>query len=265
MTTPAWILDILAAVMLAVAAVSVARLAVARPWRRGAAVALADVDASHLLMAIAMAGMLAASLRTLPNVAWEVIFGVMTAWFAYRVAREARVRRVRALAVGHCAPHAVHAAAMLYMFLALAAPAAGGSGMTGMGGSAMQTLRMPSLAFLFALLLIGYSVADLDQLSGRGAGRHYSFAGARVTPVAAMVASTPALAPGESRAAASPQSAAPEGGVKTATQAHPARPDETASRVGAPVTGNSVLAPSVLATCQIAMGITMAFMLLIMI
>ena len=34
--TPAWILDIFAAVMLVVAAVSAARLVVARPWRQGA-------------------------------------------------------------------------------------------------------------------------------------------------------------------------------------------------------------------------------------
>jgi Domain of unknown function (DUF5134) len=261
MTTPAWILDILAAVMLAVAAVSAARLAVARPWRRGAALAVADVDTAHVLMGIAMAGMLVASLRTLPNVAWEVIFGIMTGWFGYRVVRDSRVSRARALAGGHCAPHAVHAAAMLYMFLALGAPAAGGSGMTGMGGSAMQTLKLPSLAFLFALLLIGYSVWDLDWFSGGGGVGRYSLGAARVTPVAAMAAGAPALAPAESRAAAAAGSAAPEGTVATATQAQSALPEEA----GARDTGNSVLAPWVLATCRIAMGVTMAFMLLIMI
>ena len=35
------------------------------------------------------------------------------------------------------------------------------SGMSGMG-----TLQLPILAFVFALLLIGYSIWDLDQLSG---------------------------------------------------------------------------------------------------
>ena len=34
--TPAWILDIFAAIMLVVAAVSAARLVAARPWQRGA-------------------------------------------------------------------------------------------------------------------------------------------------------------------------------------------------------------------------------------
>ena len=111
---PAWILDILAAIMLVVAAVSAVRLVAARPWRQGARrAALADVDVAHLLMAIAMAGTLAVSLRTLPNGAWEIIFAAMTAWFAYRVMRDAQVSGARALTGGHCAPHLTHAAAML--------------------------------------------------------------------------------------------------------------------------------------------------------
>ena len=133
---PSWILDIFAAIMLVVAAVSAARLVAARPWQhRTRPAALADIDVAHLLMAIAMAGTLAPGLRTLPDAAWEVIFGVMTAWFAYRVARDARVSGFRALAGGHCAPHLLHAGAMLYMFVAVSAPAAHGSGgMGAMGG-----------------------------------------------------------------------------------------------------------------------------------
>ena len=188
MSTPVWILDIFAALMLVVAAVSAARLVVLRPWRLGRAAVVADIDVSHLLMAIAMAGMLAASLSTLPNDAWAVVFGVLTAWFAYQVTRDARREGSRALAAGHCAPHLVHAGAMLYMFLALTAPAAsGGSGMAGMGGSGMQTLSLPLVAFLFALALIGYSVWDLDQLSGPGARPHYSLAIPRLAPAAVLV------------------------------------------------------------------------------
>lgn len=163
--TPAWILDILAALMLAVAAVSAARLAAAPPWRRGEA----DTDLAHLLMAIAMAGMLAPGLTTLPDTAWAAIFAVMTAWFAWRVWRDARTNGVRALAGGHCAPHLAHSAAMLYMFLALAAPA-GGHAMGGMGGSAMGTLAHPTVAFAFTMILAGYSVWDLDRLSSRRYG-----------------------------------------------------------------------------------------------
>ena len=144
--TPAWILDVLAALMLVVAAVSAARIASARPWRRGAFVA--DTDVAHLLMAIAMAGMLAPGLGTLPDTAWEVVFGLLAAWFAGRVARDARASGVRALAGGHCAPHLVHSASMLYMFLAASVPAAGRGrggmgGMPGGAGHGAMTLQPP--------------------------------------------------------------------------------------------------------------------------
>ena len=163
---PSWILDIFAAVMLVVAAVSAARLVAARSWQRGARrAALADIDIAHLLMGIAMAGMLVPALQTLPDGAWEAIFGVMTAWFAYRVVGDARASGVRALAGGHCAPHLIHAGAMLYMFVAVSAPSAAGSGGMGGGGmSGMGTLELPFLALLFALALVGYSIWDLDQV-----------------------------------------------------------------------------------------------------
>ena len=159
--TPAWILDIFAAIMLVVAAVSAARLVAARPWQPGAIIT--DTDISHLLMGIAMAGMLASSLTTLPNGAWAAVFGVLTVWFGYRVVRDYRASGARALAVGHCAPHLVHSAAMLYMFLAITGPvASGGAGMIGMSGmTGMSTLSYPTLAFLFALSLIFTSLGGL--------------------------------------------------------------------------------------------------------
>ena len=263
--TPSWILDIFAALMLVVAAVSAGRLVVAQPWRQGARrTALADIDVAHLLMAIAMAGMLTASLQTLPNVAWEVIFAVLTAWFAYRVVRDLQVSGVRALAGGHCAPHLIHAAAMLYMFLALAAPAAHGSGMSGMGGAAstMGTLSQPSLAFIFALLLIGYSIWDLDQLSGPGTSGHYSLAIARTAPAGAVLASVGA-GPG---AAAVSESAGGLADSLVATEpvaVSQAQPIDC----GGPASGagRGILAPWVATSSRIAMGVTMAFMLLILI
>ena len=273
---PAWILDIFAAIMLVVAAVSAARLVAARPWQHGAQrVALADIDVAHLLMAIAMAGTLVASLQTLPNGAWEVIFGVMTAWFAYRVVRDVQVSGVRALAGGHCAPHLIHAAAMLYMFLALTAPAAHGSGMSGMSGAAstMGTLGLPFLAFVFALLLIGYSIWDLDQLSGPGPSGHYSLAVARAAPSGAVLAGVAAMSgagPGSRRRRPGQRPTRPRRGCRAdRDQPGPRRTAGTAGDAGAcgPAggTGRGVLAPWVATSCRIAMGVTMAFMLLIMI
>jgi len=261
---PSWILDIFASIMLVVAAVSAARLVAARPWRHGAA--LADIDLAHLLMAIAMAGQLAPGLRTLPDGAWEVIFAVMTAWFAYRVVRDAQVSGVRALAGGHCAPHLIHAAAMLYMFMAFTAPAAHSSGgMSGMAGgmSGMGTLQLPLLAFLFALLLIGYSIWDLDQLSGPGASGHYSLAAARVATPGQVLAGVGASA-GPGAAAGSALASAPV--AEAAGQAEAAQAEAVqVPPASAPADGTGVLAPWVATSCRIAMGITMAFMLLIMI
>ena len=264
---PSWILDIFASVMLVVAAVSAARLVAARPWQRGTRrAALADIDVAHLLMAIAMAGMLVTSLQTLPDGVWEVIFAAMTAWFAYRVVRDAQVSGVRALAGGHCAPHLIHAAAMLYMFMAFTAPAAHSSGgMSGMAGgiSGMGTLQLPLLAFLFALLLVGYSIWDLDQLSGPGVSGHYSLATARVATPGPVLAGVGAPA-GSAMAAGS--NAAGTGVAAVAAAAGP--PQSLAVEVppaSAPADGTGILAPWVATGCRIAMGITMAFMLLIMI
>jgi hypothetical protein len=261
---PAWILDIFAALMLAVAAVSVARLVAARPWQPGAVIT--DTDISHLLMGIAMAGMLAAGLTTLPNTAWEVIFGVLTVWFGYRVVRDARANGTRALAGGHCAPHLVHSGAMLYMFLALTTTAATpGSGMSGMGGSAMQMLRYPTLAFVFALILIGYTIWDLDQLSTLRHGLTAAVAGA-TSPVLAGVA---AGALGTEAMTASFSGAGAGGGTVGDSAPRSAGASNLAA-CAPPGNGRSgvtgVLAsPAIVVGCRIAMGVTMALMLFVMI
>jgi hypothetical protein len=266
MMTPSWILDILAAVMLLVAAISAGRLVAARAWAGSAGDA--DIDVAHLLMGIAMAGMLVASLTTLPNGVWDAIFAVMTAWFGWRVYRESRREGARVLADGHRMPHLVHSAAMLYMFAALnASAAAGGGGMSGMGGSsgaAMQTLSVPVVAFIFALSLSIYVVLDLDRLSGPGHAHGSYFAAPALAGAAGGTGSV--------RLAAAPP--APTGtGANVA-----AAPDQTADNShpdggGDPVTAASrsrsaralLLSPQVAAGCRIAMGVTMAFMLVIMI
>ncbi|HUN37393.1 MAG TPA: DUF5134 domain-containing protein [Trebonia sp.] len=246
---PAWLTDIFAALMLVVAAVSAARLAAARPWQPGAVIP--DTDIAHLLMGIAMAGMLASSLTTLPNAAWEVIFALLTVWFAYRVARDARASGIRALASGHCAPHLVHSAAMLYMFLAVKTAASGSmAGMSGSAGSAMQALAYPTLAFIFALILIGYTAWDLDQLPGFRPG------------LAAMVA------PSHQLAVAASVAGTGDAGIST-TRTPPASSAGTGPEVADGASGHSgaavLLSPGTTVGCRIAMGVTMALMLFLMI
>jgi hypothetical protein len=169
MMGPSWVPGTFAGIMIVVAVVSAARLAAAAAARQWLA-ADADADAAHLLMAIAMAGMLTTSLKTLPAGVWEPVFGVLTAWFAVRVARESAgpgVERPRAWATSCHAPHLVHSVAMLYMFLALRT-ATSGAGMGGMSGATGQVLALPTLALVLALLLAGYTVRDLDLAGPAG-------------------------------------------------------------------------------------------------
>jgi Domain of unknown function (DUF5134) len=264
MMTPAWILDILAVVMLLVAAISAGRLVAARPW--AGSTGDADIDGAHLLMGIAMAGMLVASLTTLPNGLWDAIFAVLTAWFGWRVYRESRGQGARVLADGHHMPHLVHSAAMLYMFVALNATAARSEGgMSGMGGSSgvtMQTLSAPVVAFIFILWLAAYAVLDLDRLSGPGHGHGSYFASPALAGATSGTGSVSlaasAVPAGTSAAVALGQDQAADGG-------HPAGG-------GVPATGSRsasaralLLSPRTAAGCRIAMGVTMAFMLVIMI
>jgi hypothetical protein len=276
--TPAWILDALAALMLAVAAVSAARIVLARPWRRGAFVA--DTDVAHLLMAIAMAGMLTPRLGTLPDTAWEAVFCLLAVWFAGRVAREARTNGRGALAGAHCAPHLVHSVSMLYMFLAATAlpartgTAEGMGGVSGGAGSAAMTLSLPTLAFVFAFILVGYAVWDLDQLSGRrySTGRHdadlrVSLAGVAPVGVAQVGLGQVAAAETGVRAAARTSDArhADQAGTTASTGGTVGAVDGC-GHDGAPRaegTAAFLLSPAVTVGCRIAMGVTMAFMLLI--
>lgn len=229
MSTPAWILETFAAVMILVAEVSVGQLIAARAWtRRGGT--NADVAISHLLMGIAMAGMLVPGLSVLSKLDWEAIFVAMTCWFIWCLWQENRGRSAAAIARGSYAPHLVHSAAMVYMFAALAGPSAPGSGMSmsmsmsmSMGG---MSTGLPVLALVFALLLVAFTVHDL----GRRAGLDGYF----------QVVGRPFMPAGSGPAAAAAGPAA----------AHPAE--------------RLLLSPAVAKGCQVVMGITMAFTLIIM-
>lgn len=261
--TPVWILDTFAALMLAVAAVSLTRLtmawAAAAPLRRPGPASL-GIDAAHLLMAVAMAGMLAPGLTVAPDTAWAAVFGLMTAWFAWQLRRDAHANGIRALAGGRCAPHLVHGAAMLYMYLARTAPAAvpGMNGMTGTGGSGMRTLQYPTLAFVFTVILAGYSVWDLDWLSGgrpglAGIGAPLAPAGLPAPPGAGATAF--AMPPVTGSPAAAKVPAGPGAGEATAAGGTPA---------GVSAFRSLLLSRGMTVGCRVVMGVSMAFMLAVM-
>jgi hypothetical protein len=254
MSTPTWILEIFAAVMLLVAEVSAGQLVVARAWtRRGGTDA--DIAVSHLLMGIAMAGILLPGLSILPNAAWEVVFVVITAWFVWCLWRESRGRAAAALARGHYAPHLVHSAAMLYVFAALAGPSVEGSdisvsgtdgmpGMSGMAGGSsggLPTLHASTLALIFALLLIAFTIHDLDRSAG--VDGYFHVVGRRSVSALAAAAAGPVALRQPTQADA----------AEMTPRADPAA--YTAERL--------LLSPAVTKGCQVVIGVTMAFILII--
>ena len=218
MASPAWLTAIFAAASLAVAVYCAGRLAAARRWHRPTEL---DTDGAHVVMGVAMAGMLVSGLRTLPSAIWEVVFAAGAAWFGYRMLQARRGAQPSPWRSSHPLPHLVECAAMVFMFLILPASAAVGAATSGMRVTMTATeSRFSFLTLPLALFLFGYVV----------------WLGDRVTlHVPALAVAAPA---GDTR------SAIGSGSGFAATQ--------------------SYLAPRCAAICKITMGITMGYMLILM-
>ena len=211
---PAWLTGIFAAAGLAVAVYCAGRLIAARRWRRPTEL---DTDGAHVVMGVAMAGMLVSGLRTLPSAIWEVVFAAGAAWFGYRMLRARRGARSSPWRSSHPLPHLVECAAMVFMFLILPATVTAAS--SGTSTSMTMTATESRFSFLtlpLALFLFGYVV----------------WIGDRVT----LHAPALAAAAGDTRPGIGPGFAATR----------------------------SYLAPRCAAICKITMGITMGYMLILM-
>lgn len=217
---PGWLSGCFAAVMLTVAVYCAGRLVAARWWRRPTEL---DTDGAHVVMGVAMAGMLVSGLRTLPAGMWAGVFAAGAAWFGWLTLKARRAATAtspwRCL---HAAPHLVECAAMVYMFLLLptsasasasaaAAVKGAAAGMNAMTISPNES-RLSFLPLLLALFLLGYVVWLGDRLTG------------------------PAPAPGSG----------------------------ACSGVAGYGHGPQKLAPRCAVLCKIAMGITMGYMLVLM-
>jgi hypothetical protein len=199
MTVTPWLADTLAATMLLMAAYMAGRLAFAVIRHR---LTDHDVDGVHLVMGVAMAGMLVPRLDPVSLGAWKAAFIAAAAWFAVRIALALRDPGANRAAITHRLPTLVMCGAML----AMSVPPGSGTGAMGMGMSGAMTAagRYPTLDLLLAVLLVGYAVMVTDRTAG--------------------------LAP-----------ARPGGSVR------------------------GLLAPRSLNCCHIAMGVTMAYMLIAMV
>jgi hypothetical protein len=233
---PSWLDGILAAVMIATAIYCVSRLIIARAAHRAAE---RDVDLVHAGMAVAMAGMLVTRLNPLPNGVWAVLFGGATAWFGWRIVRARRSDRAQAETYGphgHHVPHLVMCGAMVYMLLGVAVVRSGSApGRVAMGGTGA---RFPLLALVLALFMFGYVMWQADRLPAL----------ARTGVVAVAVPDLTGTAPGAA--------------LTQAAGRHDARAQSAA---GTPSVSRGPLSPRLAACCQIAMGITMGYMLIMMV
>jgi Domain of unknown function (DUF5134) len=219
MASPAWLTAIFAAASLAVAVYCAGRLVVARRGHRPTEL---DTDGAHVIMGVAMAGMLVSGLRTLPSTIWEVVFAAAAMWFGYRMLQARRGAQSSPWRSSHPLPHLVECAAMVFMFLILPAAAGAATSSVSMTMTATES-RFSFLTLPLAVYLFGYVV----------------WLGDRVT----LHAAAPALA-------TAPASAGPRLGYGSGSPGpEPARP---------------YLAPRCAAICKITMGITMGYMLILM-
>jgi hypothetical protein len=244
---PAWLSDTFAAVMLAVSIYCAGRLAAAGAWRRETDL---DADGLHLVMGVAMAGMLAHALSVLPPGAWEAVFAVAAAWFAWQAARVSRGHGPGSWRCAFPLPHLAESLAMVYAFAAVRPAARGtGAGMPGMG-AAVGATHFPVLAVVFALFMLGYVAWLGDRLTSISPG-------AAVTAAPGGAAQFAAAPAGQELAYAAGTRPAPaaEGTARTLARPGPVRK----ARGCWPV-----LAPRAAACSKIAMGITMGYMLIVM-
>jgi hypothetical protein len=158
---PAWLTGIFASAMLAVAVYCTGRLVASRRWRRPTEL---DTDGAHVVMGMAMAGMLISGLRTLPSAIWEVVFAMGAAWFGYRMLQGRRGAQPSPWRSSHPLPHLVECGAMVFMFLILPASAAAAG--TSMTMTATES-RFSFLTLPLALFLFGYVVWLGDRVTLR--------------------------------------------------------------------------------------------------
>ena len=242
MAGPSWLTGAFAAVMILAAGYSASRLVVSR--RRGLATE-ADADGLHTVMGTAMAGMLVPSLNLLPSTTWMVVFGTGAAWFGACAARSQSQAR-SSWQCRYPVPHLIECIAMLYMLVAVRGPQHGtGMAMPGMSTSPGGPAGFPALPVVLAMFMLGYTMWATDQLA--------SLARARTT--------TP-------RQAGVPQHQAlvtvPSGGRAASMIRAADTPDTVVMPQHDAAASRALLAPKLAAFGKIVMGITMGYMMILM-
>jgi Domain of unknown function (DUF5134) len=163
MPHPAWVGDVFAAALVVVGAYCLTRLVAFVPMGRRTH---ADVNVGHVLMAMAMVGMLVPGWRTLPDDVWAVTFLVTGVWFLGRAGLLAARLGIDGVAgpggvhVRHFAVHGVMAFSMVYMDLVARSAPVRPNGAMAMGTHA----GVPALTLGFMVVLLASAVWQLNGI-----------------------------------------------------------------------------------------------------
>jgi hypothetical protein len=133
-----------------------------------------EIDALHVLMGVALAGMLVRGLDPWNGTVWTGVFAATTLWLTGHAVLAWRLSDPggRTPALRRHLPHLVLSGAMLYMYLAASGSAAGPGGTgggAGMAAGAASAARYPTAALPLALFLCGYAVTVVDRTPLRSA------------------------------------------------------------------------------------------------
>lgn len=250
MAPPSWLAAVLAAILLVIAGYCATRLAAARWWQRSTD---HGADVMHTVMGVAMAGMLVPRLNPLQARAWAVLFAAGAVWFGWQVLRDrrhraatragARVPAGRPAPGGHHGAHVLSCAAMVCMLVA--APGAGTRIGAGPGTGAM-----PVLALFLAVAVAVSVVVSTDRLPALRPALIPVPRPARVRVAPTQVSRAAPVTTG----VAAPAGAAPVSGPPG---------QGTAAGPGSAPAARPVLSPRLAASCQIAMGVATAYMLIL--
>jgi hypothetical protein len=261
MTGPAWLSDALAGVMIIVSGYCLVRLGLSvwqrRPTDR-------PVDAVHVLMGAAMVGMFVPSLRVTGTADWEVIFGVAITWFGWRWLRSFRTSSSADRLPWHHLQHLVGCAAMLYMLAVAVSVASRAPGSA--AGAAMAGTGIPLPAFAFAFALLGFVIWTVDRMSGLAPVAALAAQAAAPSGPAAMLPAPAAMLPAPAAIAPAPTSG--RAVVSPATGATRVLPAAgvmgTSPAVPASASATAPLSLRLAACCDIIMGLSMGYVLILM-
>jgi hypothetical protein len=236
MPYPSWLAYTFAALMIAVSVYCLGRLVLARRLGRRNHT---DVNIAHVLMGFAMVGMLVPDWNVLPVGLWEVVFAVMAIYFLYftvlHVANNGLLASPASDHVAHPLIHMVMACSMLYMYW-LGMPMSSSDHMMGMSMSGAPSTGDPLLTAFLAIVLLVSAIRQLDVIGRFSPSR----TGSRTLALSTVGAGS-----------------APTNGSGSAT-GNGAAPMETHAL-------EPLLAPRLEVACHIAMCVTMAYMLLLMV